>query len=348
MELLLFLLGGGVVVSAAKSAADLCSCSLIAASLSLSSTTLLVSWLLGAAGEKQVSAALECWLSVGPGVRHVGGWWIDCNGGGWPDEPLAKVSTPPLRRDTKSVRESPPLNNRCCWLSACCCCWLADHSLPKISSRISIEWCGLATGTAGASIITEITTLGNNSFFFFLMLFNDVNSALLLGWVLTKQPLNLYLFHEQISGRLKLSSTCFDCKRFFSFSSEIQENKNGSIKDFFFRPKKIIKKGNKKIWKRNRTGALAGPHPETEPITRRKTSRGPLVFRWLTRWRRVELPLYDDQVHRPFFVYKSIRNKKSRFCLVVLNKKTRSVGSSNGCQGVWLWCRAIEVYFIIS
>lgn len=52
MELLLFLLGGGVVVSAAKSDPDLlwrllrllCSCSLMScASLSLSSTTLLVS-----------------------------------------------------------------------------------------------------------------------------------------------------------------------------------------------------------------------------------------------------------------------------------------------------------------
>ena len=155
MELLLFLLGGGVVVSAAKSAADLCSCSLMAASLSLSSTTLLVSWLLGAAGEKHVSAALECWLNVGPGVRHVGGWWIDWSGGcgGWP---AANVS-PPLRR-TNSVREStPPLTTNNRWLSACCCCccWPADHSLPNISSRISIEWCGLATGTAGASIITR-------------------------------------------------------------------------------------------------------------------------------------------------------------------------------------------------
>lgn len=164
MELLLFLLGGGVVVSAAKSDPDLlwrllrllCSCSLMScASLSLSSTTLLVSWLLGAAGEKHDSTVVECWLNVGPGVRHVGGcwwWWIDCRGGGT----VAGADSEHLRRTTKSVREStPPLttNNRC-WLSLPCC-WPADHSLPKISSRISIEWCGLATGTAGASIIAR-------------------------------------------------------------------------------------------------------------------------------------------------------------------------------------------------
>ena len=140
MELLLFRLGGGVVVSAAKSGllppTPPTSCSLA------SSPPL--SWLLAAAGEN--SELIE--LSAGPGVKHV--VTDDVSG-------VEVVST--LSRLGTRISSDPPLCccgcGCCCWAAAaaeCCCwawwwccggcCWAADHSLPKISSRMSIcdEW----------------------------------------------------------------------------------------------------------------------------------------------------------------------------------------------------------------
>ena len=180
IELLLFRLGGGVVVSAAKSA-------LLSCSLPPSST---LSWLLAAAGEN--SELIE--LRVGPGVRHVKLGVVACGGCAplttTPPPPLPTVVAPaavrlsgfvrwtrvngggpgPLQELCKSGRQSLLFRLERAPLSAevavpevvaaaaeAAAAWLADHSLPKISSRMSIVCVPFVVATTAAAVATLAT-----------------------------------------------------------------------------------------------------------------------------------------------------------------------------------------------